>query len=144
MNKDHIFNMLNDYGAELIGSRTLGVENSDSDYDFIVTEYEFKKLKKVLNFKPINGIIYVNGFFNPGYEIIADEVKIHVIVLSVSDWLIWNYTIQAIKTLPSYYYQRKSKRVLLFEGMVKLLKEVKEHDMERIDWSYIKNEYEKE
>ena len=123
MNKDRIFKILKDNGAELIGSQALGVDSPDSDYDFIVTERDFNKLKEVLNFKPI-GKVYVNGFFNPGYEIIADEVKIHVIVLNVSDWLIWYHAIQAIKTLPSYYYQRKSKRVLLFEGMVKLLKEV--------------------
>ena len=127
MNKDRIFKILKDNGAELIGSRALGVDSPDSDYDFIVTERDFNKLKEVLNFKPI-GKVYVNGFFNPGYEIIADEVKIHVIVLNVSDWLIWHHAIRAIKTLPSYYYQRKSKRVLLFEGMVKLLKEVEGYE----------------
>ena len=123
MNKDRIFKILKDNGGGLIGSRALGVDSPDSDYDFIVEKSLFNFLKEVLNFKPI-GKVYVNGFFNPGYELIIDEVKIHVIVLNVSDWLIWYHAIQAIKTLPSYYYQRKSKRVLLFEGMVKLLKEV--------------------
>ena len=123
MNKDRIFKILKDNGAELIGSQALGVDSPDSDYDFIVEKSLFNFLKEVLNFKPI-GKMYVNDFFNPGYELIIDEVKIHVIVLNVSDWLIWYHAIQAIKTLPSYYYQRKSKRVLLFEGMVKLLKEV--------------------
>jgi len=128
MNKDRIFETLKNHGAELIGSRALGVNNLDSDYDFIVEESYFNKLKEILNFKPINDIIYVDKFFNPGYEIITDGVKIHVIVLNDSDRLIWRYAIQAIKTLRLYYYLRKSKRVLLFEGMVKLLKEVKEHE----------------
>jgi len=128
MNKDRIFKILKDNGAELIGSRALGVDSPDSDYDFIVTERDFNKLKEILNFKPIINIIYIGKFFNPGYEIITDEVKIHVIVLNDSDWLIWHQAIRAIKTLPLYYYLRKSKRVLLFEGVVRLLKEVEEHE----------------
>lgn len=121
---NYVIQILNEHGAELIGSRALGVAKANSDYDFIITEREFKKVKKFFDLEPISNKIYDGAFFKPGYEFKYNNDVFHVIVLCTGDWLKWHYTIQAMKTLPSYYYNTKAKRVCLFEGMVKLLGKV--------------------